>query len=138
MSVEPQQGADEMQPRPLQVAARRRRRGGRRPARRLDLRTRAGKRSRQLRDYLTDLLLKAEREMTPELVLAVNRAAELAALGEELRGAALRGRGVGADDVVRVERLSAAALRALRLPTMPSKQASPSLSQIIAEHEGAA
>jgi len=121
MSVELRQGADEMQPQPPQVAARRLRRGGRRPTRRLDLRTRAGKRSRQLREYLTEQLLKAGREMTLELTVAVNRASELAALGEELRGAALRGRGIGADDVVRVERLSAAALRALHLPSGSSK-----------------
>jgi hypothetical protein len=101
----------------------------------LDLRTRAGKRSRQLREYLTDLLLKAGREMTPDLVLAVNRAAELAALGEELRGAALRGRGVGADDVVRVERLSAAALRALHLPSAASKEPSISLAEYLQQQQ---
>jgi hypothetical protein len=109
-----------MRSRPPQVAARRRRRGGRRPARRLDLRTRAGKRSRQLREYYTDTLIKAGRELSVELLVAINRAAELVALAEELRGAALRGRGAGADDLVRVERLSGVALRALRLPSAAS------------------
>jgi hypothetical protein len=57
---------------------------------------------------------------------------ELIALGEELRGAALRGRGIGADDMVRVERLSALALRALHLPSAASKQTLPSLAEYLA------
>src|SRR5262245_46455837 len=75
MGVELRQGAAQIQPRPPRVTARRRRRGGRRPARRLDLRTRAGKRSRQLREYYTDTLVKAGRELSVELVVAINRAA---------------------------------------------------------------
>jgi hypothetical protein len=58
-----------------------------------------------------------------------------AALAEELRGAALRGRGTGADDLVRVERLSAYAVRALRLPSMASKP-TPTLGDLLrADHE---
>jgi hypothetical protein len=114
-----------------------RRRRWRYVPRRIDNRTRIARRAKALREYFTSALTAAGREMTVELVAAVGKAAELTSISEDMRARMLRGAAdVCADDLVRVERLSGVALRALHLPSAASKQA-PSLSQIIAEHEGA-
>jgi hypothetical protein len=70
--------------------------------------------------------------MTVELVAAIGKAAELILISEDMRARMLRGApDVCADDLVRVERLSATALRALRLPSASSKNATPTLDAII-------
>jgi hypothetical protein len=51
----------------------------------------------------------------PLLQAAIVRAAELRAVAEDLRSQVLRGESVSADDLVRCERLAAAAERALHL-----------------------
>jgi len=128
MGAEPRQNAAEI-PRGLPGVVR-----GRRV--RLDRRTKIAQRAVRLRAHYFTLLEQAGRDVqSVELIAAVDRAAELQAISEHLRADALRGRAVF-DDLVRVERVAASALRALRLPTAASKQA-PSLAQIIAEHEGA-
>jgi hypothetical protein len=77
----------------------------------------------------------SEREQTIELIAAINRAAELQAISEQLRADALRGLPTSPDDLVRLERLSAHALRALHLPTASSKQ-TPTLGDLLrADHE---
>jgi hypothetical protein len=58
-----------------------------------------------------------------DLIAAVGRAAELVAISEQLRADVLRGLPVSADDIVRVERVAASALRALHLPSASSKPA---------------
>jgi hypothetical protein len=89
---------------------------------RLDTRTRAGRRARELREYYAAVLAADGRDVSAvELISAILRAAELQAISEHLRADALRGRPVSPDDLVRLERLSAQALRALRLPSGPSK-----------------
>jgi hypothetical protein len=110
MDTEPRQNTDGMQRGLLLVD---RHRGVRRT--RLDTRTRAGRRARELREHYTAAL--SGREQTIELVAAISRAAELQAISEQLRADALRGLPTSPDDLVRIERLSAHALRALHLPT---------------------
>jgi hypothetical protein len=84
----------------------------------LDQRTRAGRRARELREYYAAVLTAAGRDVSLiELAGAISRAAELQAISEQLRADALRGLPTSPDDLVRIERLSAHALRALRLPT---------------------
>jgi hypothetical protein len=134
MGAEPRQSTAEIQRGPSQVG---RRNSGRRKPTRLDHRTRVGRRARELREHYTAVLTAAGREMSIELVAAVNRASELCALVEDMRARALRGVDVNADDLVRMQRLADASVRKLALPSAASKQAPPSLSQIIAEHEGA-
>ena len=70
-----------------------------------------------------------------ELIAALDRACELQAISEHLRAAALKGRAVF-DDLVRVERVTASALRALRLPNAPSKQAPTLAEYLAANHSG--
>jgi hypothetical protein len=104
--------------------------------RRIDNRTRTARRAKALREYYSAVLAAAGRELTIELAAAVSRASELVALVEDMRARALRGVEINADDLVRMQRLADASVRRLNLPSASSKQA-PSLSQIIAEHEGA-
>jgi hypothetical protein len=74
-----------------------------------------------------------------ELAGAISKAAELGAITEGFRAAALRGAPVSADDLVRLERLSANALRSLRLPAAASKPALDPLSYARSlDDEGAA
>jgi hypothetical protein len=124
MRTEPRQDTGEIGRGLLQVD---RYRGARR--RRLDQRTRAGRRAKELREHYAAVL--SEREMTVELVAAISRAAELQAISEQLRANAVRGLPVSPDDLVRIERLSAAALRALHLPTSANKQ-TPTLAEYLA------
>src|SRR3974390_3472599 len=89
---------------------------------RLDRRTKIAQRAVRLRAHYFALLEQAGRDMQSiELIAALDRACELQAISEHLRAAALKGRAVF-DDLVRVERVTASALRALRLPNAPSKQ----------------
>jgi hypothetical protein len=91
--------------------------------RRLDTRTRAGRSSRELREHYTALLNATGRDVSSiELASAISRAAELQAISEQLRANALRGLPTSPDDLVRIERLSAHALRTLRLPSSANKQ----------------
>jgi hypothetical protein len=117
MDAEPHQSTDGMQRGLLQVD---RHRGVRRT--RLDQRTRAGRRARELREHYAAVLTTAGRDVSLiELAGAISRAAELQAISEQLRADALRGLPTSPDDLVRIERLSAHALRALRLPTGSTK-----------------
>jgi hypothetical protein len=89
---------------------------------RLDRRTRIAQRATRLRAHYFALLEQTGRDVqSVELIAALDRAAELQAIAEHLRADALRGRAVF-DDLVRVERVAASALRALRLPTSANKQ----------------
>ena len=68
------------------------------------------------RDDRPARLIAAGRDMSSiELIAAVAKAAELGTIGEQMRADMLRGRPVSPDDLVRIERLSAATLRALHL-----------------------
>jgi hypothetical protein len=97
---------------------------------RLDRRTKIAQRATRLRATYFAILEQAGRDMgSVELITALDRAAELQAIAESLRAAALRGRAVF-DDLVRLERVSAQALRALRLPSAADKQG-PSLSDYL-------
>src|SRR5262249_23579633 len=117
MSAEPRQDTGEMSRGLLQVD---RFRGVRR--RRLDQRTRAGRRARELREHYAAVLAVAGRDVkSVELTAAIGRASELQAISEQVRADALRGLPISPDDLVRIERLSAHALRALRLPSAASK-----------------
>ena len=76
--------------------------------RRLDQRTRAGRRAVELREHYTAVLAADGRDVTAlELTSAISRAAELTAISEQLRANALRGLPTSPDDLVRIERLSA-------------------------------
>jgi hypothetical protein len=87
---------------------------------RLDRRTKIGQRATRLRAHYFALLEQAGRDVqSVELIAALDRAAELQAISEHLRADALRGRAVF-DDLVRIERVAASALRALRLPSASS------------------
>jgi hypothetical protein len=101
---------------------------------RIDARTRAGRRARELREYFTAILAGAGRDVSAvELASAVSRAAELQAISESMRADAVRGLPISADDLVRIERLSAQATRWLRLPTAAaSKNATPTLAEYLA------
>jgi hypothetical protein len=123
MDTEPRQSANGIQ-RGLQVD---RHRGVRRT--RLDHRTRAGRRAKELREHYTAAL--GERELTVELLAAISRAAELQAISEQLRADAVRGLPVSPDDLVRIERLTSSALRALCLPRAASKP-TPTLAEYLA------
>jgi hypothetical protein len=112
---------------PLQV----RRRHSRRKPTRLDHRTRVGRRAGELREHFTALLDAAGRDVSAvELASAISRAAELQAISEQLRADALRGLPISPDDLVRLERLSAQAVRWLRLSNAVSKPA-PSLAEYL-------
>jgi len=116
MGAEPRQNIAKIQPGRPQVV--RRRRPRRKPTR-LDHRTRVGRRARELREHYTAVL--SSREQTIELIAAISRASELQAISEQLRADALRGLPTSPDDLVRIERLAASALRALHLPSGSSK-----------------
>jgi hypothetical protein len=66
-------------------------------------------------------------------LVAVQKAAELAALAEELRGKALRGEAVDLDGLLRLEGACARAVRSLRLPTADPTRDSPSLTDYLAQ-----
>jgi hypothetical protein len=126
MGVEPRRDTGETPRGLLQVD---RFRGVRR--RRLDQRTRAGRRARELREYYATVLTASGRDVqSVELAGAISRAAELQAISEQLRADALRGLPTSPDDLVRIERLSTHALRALHLPSAASKP-TPTLADII-------
>src|SRR5262245_42323603 len=93
------------------VPAPRRRRRWRYVPRRIDSRTRAARRAKALREHFTMALAAAGRDLSSlELVAAIDRAAELVSISEDMRARMLRGAtDVCADDLVRVERLSATA-----------------------------
>jgi hypothetical protein len=131
MDAEPRQSTDGMQRGLLQVD---RHRGVRRT--RLDQRTRAGRRARELREHYTAALQQAGRDVSSvELISAISRASELQAISEELRASAMRGVPTSPDDLVRLDRLANLALRALRLPSASSKQ-TPTLGDLLrADHE---
>jgi len=113
MGIEPRQNAAEI-PHRLPGVVR-----GRRV--RLDRRTKLAQRATRLRAHYLALLEQAGRDVqSVELIAAVDRACELQAISEHLRADALRGRAVF-DDLVRIERVAASALRALRLPNASSK-----------------
>jgi len=132
MRTEPRHDTGEIPRGLLQVD---RYRGARR--RRLDQRTRAGRRAKELREHYTAMLAAAGRDVTSvELVATISRAAELQAISEQLRAAALRGLPTSPDDLVRIERLSAHALRALHLPPPAASKQAPTLGDLLrADHE---
>lgn len=62
----------------------------------------------------------------PARALEASRAAELVALAEQERAAWMRGEAAATlDDLVRLERVAAAAVKSLRLPTPQTKPADP-------------
>jgi hypothetical protein len=85
-----------------------------------------------LQQHFTAALVEAGRELTVDLVAKITKAAELTSLAESLRGSALRGvTDIGADDLVRVQRLADASVRALNIPSAPIK-AAPSFTNLLA------
>jgi hypothetical protein len=74
----------------------------------------------------------AGRELSVELVAAIDKAAELVALTEDMRALALRGVEVNADDLVRMQRLADASVRRLNLPSAASKPM-PTLGDLLRE-----
>jgi len=84
------------------------------PRKSLDGRTWIAKRMRVLREHYLSAL--GDRNLTVDLEGRISKAAELSALAEDLRARMLRGeRDVCADDLVRMQRLADASVRALGL-----------------------
>jgi|1186.fasta_scaffold02837_2 hypothetical protein len=79
----------------------------------------------------------SEVDQDPLLLAAVERAARLTALAEQASARALSGdERVTLDDVVRLNRLSESAVRALRLDRRDTKQTTPTLSAYLAARAG--
>jgi hypothetical protein len=99
----------------------------------IDGRTRSGRRARELarqfENALGDSLTDGQR-------LAIARAATLTAIAEDRRTRALAGEPVLLDDLVRVERLAAQAVKALGIGQR-RESAAPSLDQYLANKDGA-
>jgi hypothetical protein len=96
----------------------------RRPVAPFDRRLRLGRRVSEFERVFISIIGDAAKD-NPILRAAIRRAAELKALAESLRSRALRGDDVSADDIVRVERLSAAAERALKLDQCEREKSDP-------------
>ena len=106
--------------------------GGRRSPVRIDYRKRVGKRARELSQHFTAAISASGRELSVELVVAIDKASELVALAEDLRARMLRAEpGANADDLVRLQRLADASVRRLNLPTSANKQ-TPTLAEYLA------
>ena len=113
--------------------------GGRRSPVRIDYRKRVGKRARELGQHFTAAVDAVGREVTVELAVAIDGAAELVALVEDMRARALRGVDVNSDDLVRMQRLADLSVRRLNLPAAASKPALDPLSYARSlDDEGAA
>jgi hypothetical protein len=114
-------------------AVRRRRRNYYTPVR-VDSRTGVGKRTRELREHYRAALVSAGRELTVDLAMKVDKAAELMALCESMRANMLRGVGdVCADDMVRMQRLADASVRQLGLQAAPAKPTASLRERIVAD-----
>src|SRR4051812_12137457 len=94
-----------------------------------DKRSRSGRRVSEL-THLYKSRLGAGPSADPLVMNAISRAAELTAYAEQLRHRAVRGEPVPPDDVVRADRLSAQALRSLRLD-QGSKPVEPDLQSYL-------
>lgn len=124
MGVEPRQNAVENRAYHRQ--------SGRRSPVRIDYRTRVGSRARLLSQHFSEAITASGRELSVELVVAIDKAGELVALAEDLRARMLRAEpGANADDLVRLQRLADASVRRLSLPTSANKR-TPSLAEYLA------
>jgi hypothetical protein len=112
------------------------RRSGRRSPVRIDHRRRVPKRARELSQVFTEVVVASSRELGVELIVAIDKAAELTALAEDLRARMLRADpAANADDVVRLQRLADASVRRLNLSSAAKKQ--PSLADYLTRQQAA-
>jgi len=99
-----------------------------------DRRSRIGRRSDALFKSFTQQLGS---DVPPELAVKITAACELTALAEQYRAAFVRGEAtVPLDDLVRLERLAHAAVRALHLDQRNTTQKQPSLSDYLRSRSG--
>jgi hypothetical protein len=108
------------------------RRNHRRARARFDGRLAIGRRVKQLVILFRERL-NGDAANDPVLAAAVERAAELQALAEHLRGAALRGDPAATPNaVVRITRLADLSVKRLHLDRHKPQQAGPTLGQLLA------
>jgi hypothetical protein len=108
------------------------RRNHRRARTRFDGRLAIGRRVKQLVILFRERL-NGDAANDPVLAAAVERAAELQALAEHLRGAALRGDPAATPNaVVRITRLADLSVKRLHLDRHKPQQAGPTLGQLLA------
>jgi hypothetical protein len=113
-----------------QMPGRLRRRQARyRNAAEIDGRTRAGRRTKELTRQFETAIGGA---LTDAQKLAIHRAAVLTAVAEDTRMRRLAGEGIPLDDLVRIDRLAAQAVRSLALPTSTRKPAAAPLREYLA------
>jgi hypothetical protein len=115
----------------------RRRKRKKLPRHAYDRRSRLGRRIRTLVGAFRARLAE-DAVADPVVNAAVDRAAELTALAENLRQRALRGERVPPDDIVRTARLADQSVRALRLDRRDKPDDGPSLDDIMRESGGGA
>jgi hypothetical protein len=113
---------------------RRRRRYIPRPPKPFDKRTRLGRRRKALVALFS---AQVGGDVPPALAVRITAAAELLALSEHYRAQFLNGEApIPVDDLIRLERLAHATLRALHLDQRGAKQKQPSLSEYLAARNG--
>jgi hypothetical protein len=95
----------------------------------LDIRTHAGRQAKELLTQFTEAL--GADELSDGMKLFAGRAAVLCALAEDARMRRLSGEAVNLDDLVRLDRLAANAVRSLGIRTTPTKPATPSLAEYV-------
>lgn len=98
---------------------------------RIDGRTKRGRRVVQLIEYFANYFGGAER-LTPVQRMNVTRAAELVALSEAARAAALRAPFFDVENLTRIESTADRALRRLGLPKEARGPTTPSLKEYLA------
>jgi hypothetical protein len=106
----------------------RRRRSRYRKVDELDLRTRAGRRARELIRVFETALGGA---ITDGQRLAVHRAALLTSLAEDKRARSLAGEPINLDDLVRIDRLAMQAVRLLGIDLLSQPKSVPSLADYV-------
>src|SRR5262245_53895211 len=110
---------------------RRRKRSGH-AIRRYDARTHIARRIRDLiQSYQT--ALGSERATAPGMDAAIRQAAELVAIGEQMRARTVRGEDVDLDALIKMENASARAVRQLRLKPGAGGARMPTLAEYLAE-----
>lgn len=105
-----------------------RRRGRYRKVVELDLRTRAGRRARELIQQFETALGGT---ITDGQRLAVHRAALLTSLAEDKRARSLAGEPINLDDLVRIDRLAMQAVRLLGIDLLSQPKSVPSLADYV-------
>jgi hypothetical protein len=95
----------------------------------LDLRTRAGRRAREL---ICQFETALGGTITDGQRLAVHRAALLTSLAEDKRARSLAGEPINLDDLVRIDRLAMQAVRLLGIDLVGQSKSGPSLAEYLA------